>query len=95
MEVTMPLKHQLLPTVTTDFVLDTSPLRKAFEDFLLSRNAMLCIKATFDYFGFTVGKFLSWLERRNMAEPQSIPSAFSREGLAVGTAHEYYAILPS
>jgi integrase/recombinase XerD len=82
MEATMRLRHKLHPEIVSTLTLDVSPLRHTYEDFLLSRKAMLCTKATYSFYTFTTGKFVTWLEWHQVTESQSITAAHVREWLA-------------
>jgi site-specific recombinase XerD len=57
-------------------------LRDAYTDFALSRQAMQCTKATMDFYRFTAGKFLSWLEAQGVTMPQEATARYVRQYLA-------------
>jgi integrase/recombinase XerD len=64
------------------FSLALSPIRQAFEDFLLSREAMRCTPATLEHYRYTAGAFITWLELRNVAHPEEVRPSHVREWLA-------------
>lgn len=63
--------------------LESPALQEAYSDFILSRRAMNCKKATFDFYYFTVGKFLQWVETKyGVASPEQITVRQVREYVA-------------
>jgi site-specific recombinase XerD len=76
--------HLLLKTETQNnhVVLTTSPIRQAFDDFLLSREAMRCTPATLEFYRYTAGSFITWLELKNVTHPEEVTAAHVREWLA-------------
>jgi integrase/recombinase XerD len=68
--------------VNAALTLSTSPIRQAFEDFLLSRQAMRCTPATLAFYRYTAGAFVTWLERQNVTYPEEVKSSRIREWLA-------------
>lgn len=58
-------------------------LRDAFTDFMLSRQAMNCTRATLDFYNFTAGYFLAWIEDRNVSAPEEVTARHVREYLAL------------
>jgi integrase len=77
------LLRPVAPTIPGSVLsLALSPLRQAFEDFLLSRQAMRCTPATLEHYHYTAGAFVSWLELRNVAHPEEVRPSHVREWLA-------------
>jgi site-specific recombinase XerD len=74
--------HLLLRTETQNVTLSTSPIRQAFEDFLLSREAMRCTPATLEHYRYSAGAFITWLELRNVTHPEEVKPSHVREWLA-------------
>ncbi len=74
--------HLLLKTKAKDLTLSTSPIRQALEDFLLSREAMRCTPTTLDFYRYTAGAFITWLELRNVTHPEEVKPSHVREWLA-------------
>jgi site-specific recombinase XerD len=59
-----------------------SLIRESFLDFMLSRQAMLCTPMTVKFYKDTLTKFLVWLEKENVTEPESITARHIREFLS-------------
>jgi integrase/recombinase XerD len=59
-----------------------SPIKESYLDFLLSRQAMLCTPRTLKFYKDTLTKFLDWLEKENISEPEQITAKHIREFLA-------------
>jgi len=57
-------------------------IREVFTDFLLSREAMLCSPATLDFYKYTAGKFVTWLVKKSISNPEDILSSHVRAYLA-------------
>ncbi len=57
-------------------------LTDAYTDFMLSRQAMQCSPATLQFYKFTLGAFLAWLERRGVTAPQELTARLVRQYLA-------------
>ena len=57
-------------------------LKDAFLDFMLSREAMLCTQRTLDFYQFTLGKVLEWLESKGIYTSSLISSRLVRAYLA-------------
>lgn len=70
-------------------------LGDAIADFYLSRKAMLCSPATLEFYGFTAGKFIKWLQNNQVKQPDEITSRhiraylveLSNRGLKDNTIH--------
>lgn len=65
----------------TKWTLASFALHDAYTDFILSRQAMQCTKATLQYYRFTAGKFLEWLEGQGVAKPQEVTARYVRQYL--------------
>lgn len=57
-------------------------LRDAYTDFILSRQAMNAAPATLEFYKYTVGKFLEWVEERGITTPDEITARYVREYIA-------------
>ena len=57
-------------------------LADAYTDFVLSRQAMQCTKATMEFYKYTACKFLTWAERKGARNPQQIDAYLVRQYLA-------------
>ncbi|MCW5873452.1 MAG: tyrosine-type recombinase/integrase [Anaerolineales bacterium] len=62
-------------------------LQEAYTDFILSRQAMLCSEQTMRWYGFTTGRFVSWLEGCNVHHPTQITARHVRLHLAELVGH--------
>jgi integrase/recombinase XerD len=58
-------------------------LNDAYEDFILSRKAEQCSPATLEFYKYTAGKFVSWMEQQGMNSPQEVGARHVREFLAL------------
>lgn len=68
--------------VQEKWTLASIALRDAYTDFMLSRQAMQCTPATMEFYKFTAGKFLSWLEGQGITSPPDVTARYVREYLA-------------
>lgn len=57
-------------------------LRDAYTDFMLSRQAMNAAQTTLDFYRYTAGKFLEWIEGRGVTSPLEVTARYVREYLA-------------
>ncbi len=57
-------------------------LRAAYDDFVLSRQAAGCAPTTLQFYEFTSGKFVAWLEARGIDSPEAVTVRHIREYLA-------------
>jgi integrase/recombinase XerD len=57
-------------------------LRDAYTDFVLSRQAMRCTQNTLTFYGYTAGKFLTWLEGQSVNAPAEVDARHVRAYLA-------------
>src|SRR5262245_28436584 len=58
-------------------------LQDAYTDFMLSRQAKNVTPATLDFYQFTAGAFLSWLEGQNVTGPEQVTARHVRGYLAL------------
>jgi site-specific recombinase XerD len=49
---------------------------------MLSRQVMNCMPATMDFYKYTVGKFLEWIEQRGITSPEEVTARYVREYIA-------------
>ena len=68
--------------VKQEWNLASVALTDAYTDFILSRQAMQCAPTTLEFYKYTAGKFLLWLEQRGVSSPQEIHARHVREYLA-------------
>ena len=59
-----------------------STLQESYLDFMLSRQVMLCTPRTLKFYKDTLGKFLEWLEKEGVTEPEKITAKQVRAFLA-------------
>lgn len=57
-------------------------LNDAYTDFILSRQALQCSPSTLEFYKFTAGRFLNWLELQAISEPGQIHARHIRAYLA-------------
>jgi len=57
-------------------------LRDAYTDFMLSRQAMNATRTTLDFYRYTAGKFLEWIEQRGITSPLEVTARIVREYIA-------------
>ena len=57
-------------------------LTDAYTDFMLSRQAMQCSPATLQFYRFTLGASLAWLELQGATEPKELTPRLVRQYLA-------------
>lgn len=62
--------------------LELSPLQAALEWFNVSRQAMRCTPATMEFYRYSAGAFVKWLEAKGVNDPKAITVAHVREWLA-------------
>ncbi len=63
-------------------------LRDAYTDFMLSRQAMRVTPATVQFYKYTAGFFLTWLESQSLQSPQEVTARHVRAYLAELIARE-------
>jgi len=61
------------------WTLASTTFHEAYTDFVLSRQAMQCFPATLEFYKYTAGKFLKWLETKGLMHPQEICPAYLAE----------------
>ena len=66
----------------TEWALASYVLTDAMTDFILSRQAKLCTPRTVEWYSWTLGKFLEWLESEGVNRPDEITSRYVRGYLA-------------
>lgn len=54
----------------------------AYTDFILSRQAMQCTRATLEFYRYTAAKFLVWAERQGASSPKQVNAFLVRQYLA-------------
>jgi len=57
-------------------------LRDAYTDFILSRQAMRATSATLEFYKYTVGFFIAWLESQSVQSPAEVTARHVRAYLA-------------
>jgi site-specific recombinase XerD len=57
-------------------------LRDAYTDFILSRQAMNCTPATLEFYKYTVGVFLTWIEKQGVTSTEEVTARYIRQYLA-------------
>jgi integrase/recombinase XerD len=67
------------PTNNQKRQLISAALQEAYNDFVLSRQAMNCSQATFDFYWYTAGKFLQWAEQHGVTSPAEVTAYYIRE----------------
>ena len=66
---------------TEKWSLASVALRDAYTDFVLARQAMNCTASTLDFYKYTAGQFLEWIEQRGIADPQDWSDVDLQSGL--------------
>jgi integrase/recombinase XerD len=61
--------------------LASADLHDAYTDFMLSRQATQCTKATLEWYSFTAGRFVQWVAGQGVASPQDITARHVRQYL--------------
>lgn len=69
-------------TTQAEWKLDSSGLLDAYTDFILSRQAMQCSRATLEFYKYTTRPFLRWVEAQGLTTPQEISARYVRQYLA-------------
>lgn len=59
----------------------STQLQIAYEDFVLSRKALRCSRATLDFYKYTSAKFVSWLNKIGIVDPHQVSVRHVREFL--------------
>jgi integrase/recombinase XerD len=63
-------------------------LQEAYYDFILSRQASRCSPATMEFYKYTSGKFISWLEAQGVTSPLNVSVRYVREFIALQIRQE-------
>jgi len=63
-------------------------LQEAYYDFILSRQASRCSPATMEFYKYTSGKFISWLESQGVNSPLNVSVRYVREYIALQIRRE-------
>jgi site-specific recombinase XerD len=63
-------------------------LQEAYYDFILSRQALGCSPATMEFYKYTSGKFISWLEAQGVNSPLNVSVRYVREFIALQIRQE-------
>ncbi len=73
-----------MPTTRTKqkWTLAAVALADAYTDFCLSRQAMNCTPATLEWYGYTAGAFLRFLEAQGVTDPAEVTARHARAYLA-------------
>lgn len=64
------------------WILASLALTDAYTDFILSRQAMQCTPATLDFYKYTAGVFLKWVEGQSVTSPGQVDMRIVRQYLA-------------
>jgi site-specific recombinase XerD len=64
------------------WILASLALTDAYTDFILSRQAMQCRPATLDFYKYTAGVFLKWVEGQGVTSPVQVDTRIVRQYLA-------------
>ncbi len=70
------------PKTQAKWTLASVALTDAYTDFILSRQAMNCTRATLEFYKHTAGAFLSWVESQGVTDPQEVTARHVRQYLA-------------
>jgi integrase/recombinase XerD len=70
------------PNTQNKWSLDSARLLDAYTDFVLSRQAMQCSAATLQFYRFTAGKFVSWIEGQGITTPEQVTARHVRQYIA-------------
>lgn len=72
------------PRIVTQqkWILASLALTDAYTDFILSRQAMQCTPATLDFYKYTAGVFLKWVEGQSVTSPEQVDARLVRQYLA-------------
>jgi site-specific recombinase XerD len=64
------------------WILASVALADAYTDFILSRQAMNCTPVTLEFYKYTAGVFLSWVESMGITAPEEVTARPVRQYLA-------------
>ena len=68
---------------TQFFNIASVPLRDAWTDFILSRQAMQCTRRTLENYQYLLGRFINWLETQGVTAPQEVSARHVRQYLTL------------
>jgi site-specific recombinase XerD len=68
--------------VKARWTLASLALSDAYTDFMLSRQAKQCSSATLEFYKYTAGAFLGWLEAQGVTSPDEVTGRYVRQYLA-------------
>jgi integrase len=74
----MPSKVSTIKT----WQLTSLALQDAYTDFMLSRQAMNCTKSTLEFYKFTAGHFMTWIENQGVTQPPEVTARYMRQYIA-------------
>src|SRR5687768_2096584 len=57
-------------------------LLDAYTDFILSRQASNCTPATLEFYKYTAGVFLEWVEKQGITRPEEVTARYVRQYLS-------------
>jgi len=79
----------MTPKVKTSqkWTLASVTLTDAYADFILSRQAMQCTLTTFDFYKYTAGVFLKWVEGQSVTSPEQVDARLIRQYIAELAGH--------
>ena len=66
----------------TKWTLASVAITDAYTDFILSRQAKLCTPTTMDFYKYTAGAFVAWIEESGLTSPAEVQARHVREYLA-------------
>ncbi|MEW6400824.1 MAG: tyrosine-type recombinase/integrase [Chloroflexota bacterium] len=78
----MPALPVIQRRITEKWTLASLALTDAYTDFILSRQVKQCTPATFEFYKYTTGVFLKWVESQSITSPNEITARYVREYLA-------------
>jgi site-specific recombinase XerD len=70
------------PKTQAKWTLASVALTDAYTDFILSRQAMNCTPATLEFYKYTAGAFLLWIENQGVTGPEEVTARHVRQYLA-------------
>src|SRR6266511_4063340 len=69
-------------TVKPKWTLASLSLQDAYTDFMLSRQAMNCTRATLEFYSYTAGHFMTWIESQGVTDPHQVTPRYIRQYIA-------------
>jgi len=67
----------------TKWTLVSAAITDAYTDFILSRQAKLCTPSTMEFYKYTAGVFVAWIQERGITSPAEVQARHVREYLAM------------